>query len=497
MLADAAGRFEVWEAPAGAGTPVVWQDAGDLAWGYLGAQEEPALGSGWVRRLFQEPERARVLNGVFALLAVDRPRRQVLAIHDRLGVQGVYWAGGRVSTHLMRLLEDLRHDGAVDPERFLSHLAFGYTSRPVYRGVEKLGPASWAVVGWEDVKEGTYWCAPEPGEEEPDEKRLDELGEALRAAAPRQAVLGATAGKDSLVLAAAMAGAPPRWSGTFGAEACADRVQGREIGRRLGTKGIEAGVCRPEDFACWASHVAYHSAGLATASYVDMASFVGRALPPATPFVMGEGGECVRRFFGPNPVVRLVEQYMTPADCLAATTAIPVEGYPERLVQALREPMGPLDDDAFALRFYRSERMPGNFSQRHAALAPLRPKISPFLDTRFVEGAYGLSRSWRQDSRLHRVLVERLRPQFLDLFESPAPGTATTQEWETRFAGGVGAEVRGMLEVALPACRDVLCRDGVLRLCDETAARPSRALYHLFRVLSFARARQMLREPGC
>jgi len=490
VLADTTGRFEVWVAEAGAGTPVVWEEQEDLAWGYFGAQEEASLGTGWVRPLFEEPERARELSVVFALLAVDRARGRVLAVGDRLGVQGVYYARGgegawRVSTHLMWLLQDLGHDGSVDPDGFVAHMGFGYTGRPVYRGVEKLGPAGHAVWSGEGVAGRTYWRGPVAGE-----ARLDQLGEALHAATPREAVLGVTAGKDSLVLAAAMAGGPPRWTGTFGVEGCADQVQAREISARLGTEQLTAGVCGPEDFACWASHVAFHSAGLATASYVDMAKFVGRTVPPGATFVMGEGGECVRRFFGANPVATLTEQYMTPVEYLRRTLALPPVGYPEKLVEAVRRPMGPVDEDTFALRFYRTVRMPGNFSLRQAVLAPLGPKVSPFLDSRFLDGAYGLSRWWHEDSRLHRALVERLRPEFLDLFEAPARTGASTQDWERRFAGGIGEQVGRMLDDALPECGDVFCAEGVRTLLE----RPGRAIYHLLRGVSFARARQMLRN---
>jgi hypothetical protein len=167
-------------------------------------------------------------------------------------------------------------------------------------------------------------------------------------------------------------------------------------------------------------------------------------------------------------------------------------------VEYLRETLpveGELPDTAVdGVRFYRAERMPGNFSQRNAVLAPLRPKASPFLANGFVEGAYGLSRRWHRGARLHRALVEKLRPQWLDLFDTPAEGEAPTQDWEKRFAGGIGEQVGKMLGEALPECGDVFRAEGVRALCERTIRRPSRAMYHLFRVLSFARARQMLRQ---
>lgn len=388
----------------------------------------------------------------------------------------------------MRLLRETSHDGSVEPEGLARHMGFGYTELPVYRGVEKVPPAGHVLVSRDGARQRVYWEAPGSSQAE-----VDHLASVLTDAAPREGLLGATAGKDSLCLAAAMAAGPPRWTGTFGAPGCADQAQGQEVAQRLGSAHRTWGVCSPEDFPCWSSHVAYHSAGLATASYADMAAFVARVVPPRTPFVMGEGGECVRQFFGPDPAARLTQQYMTPLEYLEATLSAPPAGYPQRMLGAVRESLGAADDETFAVRFYRNRRMSGNFSLRQAVLAPLSPKVSPFLDSRFLDGACGLGREWSADSRLHRALIERLAPQFLDLFDAPAKSDTTVQDWEARFAGGIGEQAARMLEDALPECGDVLRADGVRRLCEQTILRPSRAVYHLLRVLSFARGRQILR----
>jgi hypothetical protein len=473
LLADITGRFQVWEADPGQGTPAVWEEREDLAWGYFGAQEV-ALEADCVARLFEDPERARELSGVFALLAVDRSRHRVLAINDKLGVQAVYYNQGRAATHLMWLLQDSGHDGTVEPEGFWAHMVFGYTARPVYRGVEKLGQASHVVLEGDAARSRVYWTAPELQTNA--EAGLEPLAEALRQAAPRHGLLGATAGKDSLVLAAALAQNPPCWTGTFGVAGCADQAQGEELSRRLGTPHLTRGVCRNgEDFGRWASHVAFHSAGLATASYADMAAFVGETVPPGATFVMGEGGECVRDFFRPG---LLRERYMTALEHLQETLAMETE-------------LPPAAQDG--LKFYRTERMPGNFSLRHAVLAVLRPRASPFLANGFVEPAFALDRRWHEGARLHRALLEQLRPQWLDLFDAPACAGISTQDWERRFAGEIGEQVGRMLEEDLRACADVFRAEGVRSLCERTIRRPGRAMYHLFRLLSFARARQMLR----
>jgi hypothetical protein len=217
-----------------------------------------------------------------------------------------------------------------------------------------------------------------------------------------------------------------------------------------------------------------------------MAAFVGRCVPVGQVFVIGEGGECVRDFFRAG-VATLREQYMTPADSLAATLNLPLDGYPDRFL-----PQN--DDPLFPLRFYRFQRMPGNFSQRHAVLSVLRPKISPFLDGAFMEGSWALAPEWHRDSRLHRSLVAHLAPELLPFFDDPIQTPVTTQEWPVRFSSGIGEEVRRLLEESLPFASDVFRSAGVLDLCEEAIRKPSRAIYHLLRLLSFALGRQALRN---
>jgi hypothetical protein len=151
------------------------------------------------------------------------------------------------------------------------------------------------------------------------------------------------------------------------------------------------------------------------------------------------------------------------------------------------------NDAAFALRFYRYQRMPGNFSLRHAVLSSLRSKISPFLDNGFMDCTYNLEPEWYADSRLHRELIAHTRADLLHFFDAPVKATQTVQEWPFRFANGIGRETYRMLDELLLLCDDVFCAQGVLDLCRSTTERPTRALYHLFRILSFAVARRILR----
>jgi len=136
--------------------------------------------------------------------------------------------------------------------------------------------------------------------------------------------------------------------------------------------------------------------------------------------------------------------------------------------------------------------MPGNFSQRHTILSVLRPKISPFLHPRFVDLAYGLPPSCYTGSSLHREIIEHTNPNLLALFDQPARSDRSLQDWHERFTSTTGDAIAVALAQALPACDDVLDVDATMELLEQNRRKPSRAIYHLLRVLSFALARAMI-----
>jgi hypothetical protein len=517
QASDTLGRLSVWLAEPGTGTPLLWFRDERFIWAYLGTQDpfarsQDILSPRWLERLFTQPGLARELSGVFALFAEDLRDNTFVAVNDRLGVQAIHYAREesgtwRVSTHLMWLMLAMGHDGTVNDEGFLAHMGFGYTTdaeTTVYRGISKLAPAGCLRLSDERARQETYWSPPTPagamtGAEIPD--LAADLRDAMETTLAREgAVLGLTAGKDSLCLASVLDADESVLAGTFGMPDCADQVQAGQLSTELGVRRIAGTVCAAADFPSWMTHIAFQSAGLTTASYVDMAAFVGTHLPPGWMFIMGEGGECVRDFFnGGNsrPLETLTQTYMTAPEHIQATLAsrydAELQDYPRNLLARAQTAAGQPDDETFALHFYRHQRMPGNFSLRHAVLAPLRGRVNPFLDTRFIDKAYGMGMQWYENSSLHRAIIAHARPALLPFFDAPLQTARTVQEWPARFAGGIGAVVSDTLDKLLPACDDVFDVEGVRTLCRETISRPSRAIYHLLRVVSFVEARRLLR----
>jgi hypothetical protein len=509
--------MSLWTATAGTATPVTWRDEGSVACAYVGAQHPRsrsarALSLEWLRELVERPSLACELSGVFALFVIDKPNRRVLLVGDRLGVQAVHhgvdgrgtW---RASTHLFWLLLANQHDGRVDDRGFFAHMAFGYgvdPHRDVYRGIGSLPPAGYLSFDGRRVAQGVYWRAPEPS----DTRGLADVGSlvgalqhGLRAQTEaEQPFLGLTAGKDSLCLAAVTPPSVTPRTGTLGAVGCADRVQATRVARTLDWPHVSSGVCGEDEFWAWADYIATHSAGLATVSYADMAAFVAREVPAGSAFVMGEGGECVRDFFrsdDASALDRLVKDYMTPPELLRGTLAgdqlHALEGYPERLIAALRATIDARDDDHFVSHFYRFQRMAGNFSLRNAVLSSIRPKLSPFLDSAFIDATYGLALAEYRGSALHRRIITHARPALAPYFDRPIKSRVSTQEWPMRLPGLLRELSRRLRDMSAYA-DDVVDPSGVQALCEATERGVGRSVYHLFRLYSFVAARALLRN---
>jgi hypothetical protein len=513
---DGAQKITMWTAPPGAGTPVIWGNDANFAWAFLSAQHprahaREALSFRWLHRLLQTTTVATDLSGVFALIVVDKQQKRVLLIGDRLGIQGLHYgfdADGtwRASTHLLWLLLANAHDGSVHEDAFLSHMAFGYGVEPhrdLYAGIDSVSPGGYASFHHARVVRGNYWHAPEPCSSVALRDVAEVVG-TLQAGInatvdQQQPFVGLTAGKDSLCLAAVM---PPEQSihtGTLGAPSCADHLQAAAVSSSLGWKHLPGGVCNSSDFWRWADHVAFQSAGLATISYADMSAFVATHVPPGSAFVMGEGGECVRDFFqvaGRSPLDRLVDDYMTPVAYLESTLSrsarAQLSRYPDALVANLRATIEAKDDDHFVAKFYRFQRMTGNFSLRNAVLSTIRPKLSPFLDSQFIDLTYGVSLAEHSGSAIHRRIILHANRDLMPFFDTPVQSQISTQEWPSRVPA-LAAEFVTRFRRLVDHVEDLLDPSGVLNLCAAMRERPGRSVYHLFRLYSFAAAREVLR----
>jgi hypothetical protein len=517
MLDVTALELSVLATSEGEGTPVVWSTDADLTWAWFGAEApftDPTrrLTASWIRRLIANPSLADELSGVFALMVVDRSTRSALVAGDRLGIQAIHVARSGsgswlVSTHLTWLLLHTRHDGAVNDDALLGHLGFGYpvgSQLTPYVGVTKVGSAT--VLRFLEGQQiaDSYWTPPDPGRSliPADEDRLlERLRTTMAPSSLAGHVIGLTSGKDSLCLISAIDANQPVSTATFGQRGCADQIQALSLSQTVGSVHTQGAVCSESEFFEYARQIAFHSAGLATASYVDMTAFVNNCIPLGHALVMGEGGECIRDFFssgGRSPLDTLRRDYMTPLPYLKETLAPHLlerlAAYPETLLDGIRGGARKTDE-SFALEFYRAHRMPGNFSLRHAVLSASRPKTSPFLDRDFMNVTYSLALSEYADSRIHRRLIERSRPALLPFFDKPCDSPVATQDWRNRFPA-LGPTLGLVFRDALSSCDDVFDRSGVLKMCDAATANPDRAVYYLFRVLSFALGRQFVRAEA-
>ena len=519
----AADEVRVWKAANGHGTPFLWSEEGAPMWGYLGTRHPRAssptvLSPVWLRQIFDHPALIAQMPGVFGLVVVDREQRRTLVACDRLGIQSVYYTKTHtgdwmVSTQGMWLLLASGCDGTVNDEAFFSYVGFGYNINAtpgLYTGIDRLQPGGYLVIQNARLHTGTYWTPPEltgdlgddfPGGDVPT------LAQYLRAAVETTLVekpfLGLSAGKDSLCIASVLEPDTAMLSGTFGMPGCSDRVQGEALASRLGWPHGAFNVASVTEFADRVTHLAFYSAGMATSSYVDFVAFIDQCIPPEAAYIMGEGGECVRDFFrmeGGTFMDKLVQVYTTPIEYLRATlnerfyTAL--DDYPTNIIDMAKAAAEQPDDDIFFVHFYRYQRMFGNFGPRHDVLSALRARVCPFEDAQFIEATYRLKTSYYTGSGVHRAIIAHARPDLLPFFDHPIQLNQHIQDWQTRFANGTGRVVRQLLADTLPLCEDVFNRAGVLTLCDVNMQSPSRAIYHLLRLLSFAVARRIVRREA-
>lgn len=484
-------------AAPGEGTPVCGGSGLRFRWLWFGL-DAPGLCEDEVGKLFEDPSGFARFRGVWAFFAADPAGRRTLCAADRLGIQAVYYRPelAFVSTNPMWLLTATGHDGSCLREGLEDHLGFGYAIHPerqYYRGVVRLAPASYRITSDGSSRTVRYWDGESTPGGEPD---LDSLVAILREAgrAPgREPWFGLTAGKDSLCLASV---AETGRGITFGDPGCADQVQGRELAALLGWEHRTATLCEPADFERWCHWIAEHSAGLTTGSYVDMLDAIERTIPVGGAFVMGEAGECVRDFFrstGGSPIDYLAANYVTPGDFVRRTLVEelrPGAEYPGPLLERAGLLAG--DPARAALSFYRNCRMPGNFAQRNAVLAPLRAKLAPFADARFIDDSYGLGAAWFGGSRLHRELIARVRPGLLPLFDSPRTQGTSPQEWVARTGGPLRETILRILEDAAPSLPEGWDREGVLELARQQPL-PPRAVYYLLRVVPLSIAAKLVK----
>ena len=510
-------RLKIQESLDGGGTPLALFSDDHKIGGLFSGVIPEISGAADIETFFDRLKNDKaVLSGVFAAFIYEKKTGLLNIWCDNLGIQAVYYTEDRsgvfrASVNLGWLLELLEHDGSIHREALLEHLGYGYNvnfGQSPYVGILRLSPASKLEIR-DKISVLEYWTKPGSVPEVPlNNETASFLAERLRLSVKpivkdAQPFMGLSAGKDCLCLASVYSENPKIRSGSFGADGCADRKQGAKVADKLGWTHLDNSVLKAEDFQEVADLISYYSGGLATTSAGDFLNFYRKRIPADNYFIIGEGGENTRAYFNysgdSNPLENLVDRYMTSVEVLRGTLSgdlvKQLDNYPGEQVEKLKEQMTGSDERSLMIGFYRYKRMGGNFALRNAILSPFRTKVSPFLDVLFMEKAFRLNPEFMQNDEIHRAIIEETNETLLPFFDTPEKEGPSMQNWEERFrSGGFGNVVYEMLEENLKYSEDVFDREKVLKLCLEMQEQPGRGIYFLFRIISFAGMRAILKK---
>ncbi|MBX7134678.1 MAG: asparagine synthase (glutamine-hydrolyzing) [Fimbriimonadaceae bacterium] len=109
------------------------------------------------------------LDGMFALALWDAPRQRLLLARDRFGKKPLFWARDDRGFYFASEIKAILAAGfkaEMAPEGLPEYLALGYVPTPhtLFRGIYRLPPASFALVGESlAIEPKTYWDWPMPG----------------------------------------------------------------------------------------------------------------------------------------------------------------------------------------------------------------------------------------------------------------------------------------------------------------------------------------------
>jgi len=158
------------------------------------------------------------LNGMFAFALWDTSRRRLLIGRDRLGIKPVYFhdSGAQLvfSSEAKAILAATAAGVEVDPLALREYLALGYvpTPRSMFRGIQKLPPASLLVCEKGKATVSRYWTPSGQGEELGSDEEwarrfLDTMDRAVHSQMVSDVPLGAflSGGIDSSTVVALMA----------------------------------------------------------------------------------------------------------------------------------------------------------------------------------------------------------------------------------------------------------------------------------------------------
>jgi hypothetical protein len=503
--------FKVWESQDGLGAKYIEGRISHFRWIFWGSLNNTdnlfRFTNDDFLALFRDEKTAQKLSGVFALFVENIDNGDLVVVIDRLGVQAIFYTIDHfgdlnISTHLAWLLVSINHSGEINPEGLFCHLGFGYSviaNQQVYKDVKKLPSAGYMKVINKDISVKSYWSDKDCHKSDISQTDIQSLSDYLHDSIIgdiEQPVLGLTSGKDSLCLASSVHNCENLVTVSLGHEGCADKLQASEICSLLGWQNKPISLVFSEDFERWANFISFHSAGLATLSYVDMCKMfleVSISIPDSI-LIMGEGGECIRDFFNKDPfnapLTFLSNEYITPSQFIYSICRDNIlpdkQQYQEELLSIAGQELGQLSELDFVKAFYRKIRMPGNFSLRNTVLSPIFSRRSPFLGSYFINQTFGLGKRWYEKSSLHRAIIEKVSPNLLVFFDSPIKSPISTQDWNTRFANGLERIIINLLKETLPYCEKYFNLPLFWNFLDSEGFSSQRIVYFLLRLLSFS-----------
>ena len=129
------------------------------------------------------------LNGMFAFVVWDRPRRRLFAARDRFGEKPFFYVSRpgffAFASELSALIRHPAVDRTIDPRALQKFFAYGYIPAPgaLYRGARKLPGGCSLTVDLTDFRvcEQRYWRFAIEADTHAPERRVPELTEELRA----------------------------------------------------------------------------------------------------------------------------------------------------------------------------------------------------------------------------------------------------------------------------------------------------------------------------
>jgi asparagine synthase (glutamine-hydrolysing) len=248
------------------------------------------------------------LNGMYAFVIWDAPRRRLFAARDRLGKKPFYYALTPdrfvFGSELKAVLAAPGVPRDVDPaavDEFLSRYYVG-GARTILRGVAKLPPAHWLSLEEGRLTVQRYWRPAIPPDHPPrrEEGFREELGGRFRDAVRRRMIsdvpLGAflSGGVDSSAVVAMMAaeGGPAVKTFTVGFEEAgySEIEDARAVARHLGTDHHEETV-RPDAIAILPDLVWHYDEPFGDSSMVPTWYVARMARRHVTVALSGDGGD--------------------------------------------------------------------------------------------------------------------------------------------------------------------------------------------------------------